>query len=797
MIKKINLVIIIFGLLFITSYVSAGSCTLNVSTPVNQNLTTSPLNINQSGNCDSGSCYFTLVQNGNQGSPIVVYDSGIIFSNSGCGTNKIVLKLTSDLNVTLTKNKSINYVSISGVDSISLNGFKMNFNINNPDTTIQTTISILSDIVSNANGSEINVIGPTRNSYVTNSSTVVFDFNNINVTSSGSLNLNLIGNKPSYAYEYISGANYDTSISGTNMDLEGNNILNNGTLNINIKGGDSLEGYDASVYANCHSTIGVNLPVNGGNATAGGYSKLILNKLENNSNLNIDVNSGNGGNGGKGCNRGYSDWPSVKLQSLPPGNGGNGGDSGLVTYYVKNINNYNNANLSVLLNSGNAGNGEDTGWDSGKQPNSAIVGNGGNTGDIVLCNSSNYDNCTLNNSIKQLTNKGYLNLQTIFGNAGNGGNKRNHADYCTLGNGGNGGDVSDLIINYLNNSSNNFNLNIISGDKGLKGNCVSSNPSVDGNYGTTKNIKINNLYNKANGIDVNLTTYKQTVPLNTSDIIINNLQSDSYLPNSLKTLNNAGNIVVDQTCKDNCYSTYNCTQQTDPDCNSDYEVCPSYTVCSNQDAYNSCVIDCSTGKYNTTNRAINVNSCYVNRPLNKLNYITGNLNINATNNSDLQNIIDPTNVYSNNYQYRYCPYCDVIPLNNTIYRIPNNYNLYSDLNGSIDVGDLNIYYMTQKKPISIFNLIDPLDSTKNIPLYKNNKPITGVYNNKVGLYEYKIDKSILDYYWSLYDPNIVLDNSGNNLFCAAQNYKISGKITRPDGSTNYFSFKFLPVFKMW
>ena len=149
-----------------------------------------------------------------------------------------------------------------------------------------------------------------------------------------------------------------------------------------------------------------------------------------------------------------------------------------------------------------------------------------------------------------------------------------------------------------------------------------------------------------------------------------------------------------------------------------------------------------------------------------------------------------------------CPYCDAVTnvsniiIENDFYKIPETYDLYSDVNGSIDVNDLNIYYYDAQNT-SPFKLLIPTEPTMT-PIYRNNKEIIPKYDEDLGLYVYTINQKNLQLmdpiYWKEFDHiNYKLDLE-DNLYCMAQQYYISGTITK-DNESIPFNFPFTPIFK--
>jgi hypothetical protein len=227
---------------------------------------------------------------------------------------------------------------------------------------------------------------------------------------------------------------------GYPVSLVGQSIINNSNdFNISIIGGDSADGYSPSGEGEAP----------GGTPSSGGSSAIVLNYLENNGYTNLEMKSGFGGNGGNGQTpEGVND---------PVGNGGWGGTGGEIFYKIISLKNYIDSNLSINLITGNGGRGGDTGMDRGgpNQTDYAAAGSGRDGGSIYF-GLPNWPNLNYDR-LSMIYNKGMFDFNAIAGNGGNGGIKNNNGydpdgKYSgdqpdgKDGDGGNGGNIYDKKI---------------------------------------------------------------------------------------------------------------------------------------------------------------------------------------------------------------------------------------------------------------------------------------------------------------------------------------------------------------
>lgn len=161
-------------------------------------------------------------------------------------------------------------------------------------------------------------------------------------------------------------------IHGGKSSLLINNIENYGNFNISVIGADGGMGSRGCIRQ--HQAGGA-----GGN---GGFASLDINYIENLSNLNISLISGNGADGAQGSDEQASNcrgWPETG------GSAGNGGD---INYSVQQIKTEENSKIDILVNSGNGGDGGRAGLDKCGNSDKKNGGDGGSAGNISLLNYS-------------------------------------------------------------------------------------------------------------------------------------------------------------------------------------------------------------------------------------------------------------------------------------------------------------------------------------------------------------------------------------------------------------------------
>jgi hypothetical protein len=198
----------------------------------------------------------------------------------------------------------------------------------------------------------------------------------------------------------------------------------------------------------------------------------------------------------------------------------------------------------------------------------------------------------------------------------------------------------------------------------------------------------------------------------------------------------------------------------------------------------------------TTNRAININSgCYIKNPNSNFDYNTGKININSANKEDFSSFISQSipSVFSLNEECSLCDYYDltdeVMPVSTGV-KFSKIYYLYSNTSGTINTNDLDIFYAKNNPLFSkLTNATYNPYLKSNFPLYTNINSIEGELNDKLGIYEYKIEPANLKWY---YDP--LMNLSEKDIYCYYQNYRLVGTITSDTGNKS-FDFPFTPIFK--
>lgn len=482
----------------------------------------------------------------------------------------------------------------------------------------------------------------------------------------------------------------------------------------------------------------------GGDGYRGDNISINVDSLNNYGKTKIQLTSGKGGHG------------DDRQENDPTGGGddqgGHGGNGGDILFEISKI--YNADDLIIELNSGMGGDGGMSSIDdSGAETMEA--GHGARGGNITISNITNIIN----------EQNGTFNLSAIAGKGGNGGNKRGGSkhEYCDKGDngdGGNGGSVYDLNIRAIQNESLNFTIYLQNGALGrinTIGNCINRHEEPYGKPGYLGDINIYYLKNTKNAINL-ISKYSFTdeeykmakgelsVPfgrmynlddlnLKLSDITINHLLNGSYLPKNIEST-----IGIDD---------YRFENQID-------------------------ISGCYIYPAQTTIKANNI------------------IKIAGTNTQNIK-----PNIISENAaiitQYKFCPHCEVISLDDDQSRYTKQYNLYSNIDGNINPGDLNIYYSDYNSGQNTIYYTKRTDG-KELPVYTNKNPISGVSNTKINSYEYLITPEDLN--WYSYDPEEDRDNlnseAGDYLFCYGEEYILDGKITTTQGNKS-FNFPFVPL----
>lgn len=507
--------------------------------------------------------------------------------------------------------------------------------------------------------------------------------------------------------------------------------------------------------------------------TAGdsGDLNLEIKSIENFGDIILDFNTGNGGIGADGDGTDNADF--FLWDNDSPDFGDNGGNSGNLYFNIKEIKNYKTLNIS--LKTGAGGKGGNSVLDEtvgGAIEDSLKGGQGKSAGNINI------------ERIDKIINIGEFKLDIVAGNGGNGGSKRsdNISDNCDAGqngNGGDGGSISDINIGILDNKLKygpthqvpKFELNVKSGALGkvnlVSDSCNSGDVTKETSFGipgSIGNINIDFLNNDSENdfiINSHLNFTAEDFALASSAA-----SNDSGDDGS----NNGGDMLPIEDLKENIkLSNININHLN----NGSY--LPK-NISTNTDLSNEKYF------YNE----ININGCYIN-PTSVDYTVNGFKHISATNDK----------ILSNNYlfstlkfdlKYNYCPHCEIMPLDDTQNRYTRDYSLYSNTFGTINIGDLNIYY---SNPSDQNKYYTKRTDDKKLPVYTNKNPIQGVLNTKINSYEYKIKPEDLNYYSYTPEDDIDLLNQEDNLFCYGQEYIINGKIT--DGATKPFNFPFVPL----
>lgn len=535
------------------------------------------------------------------------------------------------------------------------------------------------------------------------------------------------------------------------VNIESIFVYPNANLNLNLKSNDGKIGnrsfgYGVDAFGNNYYAF-----LESKHGTRSGYVNLKINNIQNYGFIDIDLKTGNGGDG-----QSFSggDTGTIHDGGFSAGDGDNSGD---LNFSIKQIENYNN--LKISLETGKGGKGGYSEKDEGPQDETYNGGNGGNAGNIFISN------------IDKITNYKSIIFNATAGDGGSGGVQRaeNYDDHCKdghNGDGGHGGNISDIKINtFLNKlNSSEFKLNIKNGalgdvDISPDGTCAPENSASFGIPGKIGDITIDFLENKSsNGFEItsnfNFTNHQYDLAviatsnngydgednggnilplpylnLKLSDIKINYLSNGSYLPKTIS----AGTPIVD-------------------------------------DEY--------------FNNNISIKGCYINPT--KVDFdIKEYIRIEATNSDVISMLNSEFDLTSN-----YCPHCEVMPLDDSQNRYTRDYSLFSNIDGTINVGDLKVYY---SNPLNQSKYYTKRTDNKQLPVYTNKNPISGVFNQKTNNYEYKIKPEDLIYYSHTPEDDIDELNQEDYLFCYGQEYILDGKITSDGGTIKNFNFPFVPL----
>lgn len=522
-------------------------------------------------------------------------------------------------------------------------------------------------------------------------------------------------------------------------------VNQNSILEINLKTNDGKNGKDEEHEGDEDSSRGI----------SSGDLVFKLGKLINYGDSEITLITGDGGKGGQP----HSEDTTTERQGLP------GGSSGFLSADIRNIEN--TENLIINLNTGNGGNGSHSPKDDATD-DSFNGGNGGDAGSVQI------------NKINNFYNSGVLKISAIAGNGGWAGTSRysgtNDCDWGTVtfgvfsdeqdnhGDSGNGGSISDLNISTLINKSNNFEIYMKAGELGKRnvadGTCTQYQLDKPfGKPGVLGNVNIGFLENYVQGINItsklnfSMADYQLAATAQANDSTDDGGESGDT--GYMRKLDDLGIKVT------NVNINYLKNGSSLPK-----------------------IIDIKNPQENILfDNFINITGCYI-QPT-QLDYeFNGATGIYASNIDFLRTVV-PDYV---GLTYRFCPHCEVMPLDDTQNRYTRDYSLYSNTNGIVNIGDLNIHY---SNPLDQSIYYTKRTDDKQLPVYTNKNPISGEWNPKINSYEYKIKPEDLNYYSHTPEEDIDLLNQEDNLFCYGQEYIINGKINA--GAIKPFNFPFVPL----
>jgi hypothetical protein len=622
-------------------------------------------------------------------------------------------------------------------------------NIKNSTTIIDTTPSPFS--LTNCNNYKINFYTNGKNIFLKSNMNFTSPDNNINLIANNNSRIMIYQDANSITLPNIivnSGKKLDiitnSSVQATDkshgVNIESIFVYPNANLNLNLKSNDGISrgsSMECVIDNDSHR-----------HGTRSGNIKFKTFNITNYGNINITLETGKGGEGVK---RDKEDCAGIKNQS-----GGGGGNSGDLNFDVTNI--YNFGNIIFDLKTGNGGNGGYTSIDDAGRDDDWKGGGGGTAGSIFISNIDkiiNYENIIFN---------------AIAGDGGNGAMHRaeNYDDHCKKGNngsGGSGGNISDInITTFLNRlNSSKFELNIKNGALGIidtssDETCAKLRGRYFGGPGKLGDITIDFLDNKSsNGIkiksDFSFTESQYALAVVATSNGGNDGQNNGGDMRQLPDLNlKLSNIKI------NYLSNGSYLPKT---------------------IFASIPID----NYEYFNNDIRIKGCYIN-PTTVDYEIKDHTRIEATNSDVISMLNSEFDLTSN-----YCPHCEVMPLDDSQNRYTRDYSIFSNINGTINVGDLNVYY---SNPLDQSRYYTKRTDNKQLPVYTNKNPISGVFNPKTNNYEYKIEPKDLIYYSHTPEDDIDELNQEDYLFCYGQEYILDGKITTIGGPKN-FNFPFVPL----
>jgi hypothetical protein len=791
-------------------------------------------------NCNNNQCVFTV-------NPMLINNS-VTFTKEGeaCDDiNNIVVKLITN-NISISRAGNITRPPI---DILLHNIFSGDINelwLTTPGNDPTSTINLTSSITFNFNDSFTSDCDSGNCTYDNYNN--VFDINIpiIRFIGGGTFNINVIDSQ-------------ERNMCGTatHLTLKYNTIIiEEGTaVNLKIIPKDASvigidKGYSGSVKG-CYGSA-TNTGEDSGDTerdypTYGGDAHLLGNRIENNGTFNITLQ---GAKGGDGLNFPYYHingdglvCESTEKSECFGADGGKGGYGGYATFTLNDL--VNNGSLAINLTGGNGGiggRGINQSSDHKQHGVLGIGGNGGNGGESVF-------------DVTNIYNTKNLNISLIAGNGSIGGKagydetelndgecKDNTLELCqgelsdtiNAGDGGYGGNIRLDPINYIYNSGS-FTFSAQTGNGGDGGEMRHDDIR---NYECYANCDVTPHGNGGNAGSV--ATITDSSIISGLNIAFLNNQSKNFTVNINGGTNGKGHIgkYEDITFPGSGNGILGSVNGIDLGILKSGSILPT-SFSFNDDIY---VLDYEF--------PFHVKGCYVKDPDNfDIFKLDKYISYKQLSGFDI-------NILS------YCPYCDAVTnvsdideendLKNNPYRISDTYDLYSDVNGIIDVNNLKIYYAQNNSPFGVsipFNLIatqnckesaDSKDSAcptidgydlilnncestfvdsssisspftiyqkiyqgqctyqHRKEVYINKDEIIPTYDEDLNLYVYEINQKNLQLmdpiYWLDYDHiNYNLDPS-DNLYCMAQQYYIEGTITK-DNESIPFNFPFTPIFK--
>jgi hypothetical protein len=197
--------------------------------------------------------------------------------------------------------------------------------------------------------------------------------------------------------------------------------------------------------------------------------------------------------------------------------------------------------------------------------------------------------------------------------------------------------------------------------------------------------------------------------------------------------------------------------------------------------------------YPIDNTKIEIDACYLKSSgLKKLEYQTGQLILNSANKEHILNDFDydKSRILIFTKKDNDCPICDALELT-SLNRVDETYKIYSNDAGTIEAGDLKIYYLKENKKIFKPNY---LGDQEEYIVYTNKTDILSRNSSQfseAGLFEYVLSKE------NLFSPryNDLLSNiTGSKAYCPGQQYLIKFTITLDNGTSKIIEMPFIPTY---